>query len=237
MGLKIMPRLPTDGIPHPWDLTMRLLDEPLPISPLFQPAIQQHMDLAGGDWRITLYWVVKKKWKPKLKIPVKRKYAKLLEPRGKLFFRTLELCISGHNSSHPDSQHYRNASDWYLQLMQEARNIDNQEIQANEAIGKKPFVQNLYQIIKTLKSLENPATPSTSLHFYRLMEVAMSLEKQNQFNNLYWKPFLSALSGWIQAVDSPSCHECYVDGDKIVCQVGQGRGKRTILVLPSKNVF
>jgi hypothetical protein len=94
MGLKIMPRLPTDGIPHPWDLTMRLLDEPLPISPLLQPAIQQHMDLAGGDWRITLYWVVKKKWNPKLKIPVKRKYAKLLEPRGELFFRTLELCIS-----------------------------------------------------------------------------------------------------------------------------------------------
>jgi hypothetical protein len=116
--------------------------------------------------------------------------------------------------------------------MQEARNIDNQEIQANEAIGKKPFVQNLYQIIKTLKNLENPATPSTSLHFYRLMEVALSLEKQDQFNEDYWKPFLRALSGWIQAVDSPNCHECYVDGDKIVCQIGQGKAKRTLLVLP-----
>ncbi len=232
MGLKIMPRLPTDGIPHPWDLTMRLLDEPLPISPLLQPAIQQHMDLAGGDWRITLYWVVKKKWNRQLKIPFFRKYAKLLEPRGDLFFRTLELCISSHDSSHPDTQHYRNASDWYLQLMQEARNLDNQEIQANEAIGKKSFVQHQYQIIKALKNLENPATPSTSLHFYRLMEVALSVEKQDQFNDNYWKPFLSAFSGWIQAVDGPNCHECYVDGGKIVCQMGQGRGKRTLLVVP-----
>ncbi len=136
MGLKIMPRLPTDGIPRPWDLTMRLLDEPLPISPLLQPAIQQHMDLAGGDWRITLYWVVKKKWNHKLKIPVNRKYAMLLEPRGELFFRTLELCISGHNSSLPESQHYRNASDWYLQLMLETRNLYYLEIQANVVSGK-----------------------------------------------------------------------------------------------------
>ena len=234
MGLKIMPRLPTDGIPHPWNLTMRLLDEPLPISPLLQPAIQQHLDLAGGDWRIALYWVVKKKWNRQLKIPVKRKYAKLLEPRGKLFFRTLELCISCHDSSHPDTQHYRNASDWYLQLMQEARNIDNQEIQKNEAIGKKPFVQHLYQIIKVLKEQKNPATPSTSLHFYRLMQVALSLEKQDQFNDNYWKPFLSAFSEWIRAIDGPNCHECYVDGDKIVCQWGRGRGTRTLLVLPPK---
>jgi hypothetical protein len=160
-----MPRLPLDGIPHPWDLTMRLLDEPLPISPLLQPAIQQHMDLAGGDWRIALYWVVKKKWNPKLKIPVKRKYVKLLEPRGELFFRTLELCISCYDSSHHYTQHYRNESDWYLQLMQEVRKLDNQEIQKNEVIGKKAFVQHLYQIIGTLKKLENPATPSTSLHF------------------------------------------------------------------------
>lgn len=232
-----MPRLPTDGIPHPWDLTMYWLDEPLPISPLLQPAIQQHMDLAGIDWRITLYWVVKKKWNHKLKIPVNRKYAMLLKPRGELFFRALELCMAGYNSSHLDSKDYHNASDWYLQLMQETRNLDNQEIQANEASGKKPFVQDLYQIIKTLKNQKNPATPSTSLHFYRLMEVALSLEKQDQFNNDYWKPFLSALSGWIQAIDSPDCHECYVDGDRIVCQMGRGKGKMTLLRLPSKNIF
>lgn len=69
------------------------------------------------------------------------------------------------------------------------------------------------------------------------MEVALSLEKQDQFNNDYWKPFLSALSGWIQAIDSPDCHECYVDGDRIVCQMGRGKGKMTLLRLPSKNIF
>lgn len=172
------------------------------------------------------------KWNRKLKIPVSRRYAKLHEPRGTLLYRTLKLCIACHASSHPESQHYLHASDWFFQVAQEVRRLDNQEIQANKVIGKKVLVKHMYGIIKDLKNLKNPATPETSLHFYRLMEAALSLETQDEFNKACWQPFLSATSRWIQALDSQNCHECYVEGNKIVCQVGRGKGKIMLLIVP-----
>jgi hypothetical protein len=232
MKPKTIPPLPLKEIPYPWSEVMRSLDEPLPISPLLLPAIQRHLQLAGGDWRLHLYWLVKQEWNPKLKIPISRKYARLHEPRGKLLYRTLNLCIACYDSLHPKTQYYPNDSDWFRQVAQEVRTLDNQEIQANIAIGKKDLVKHMYGIIKDLKNLKNPATPDTSLHFYRLMEVALSLENQDEFHKTYWKPFLSAVSGWIQALDGPNCHECYVEGNKIVCRVGQGKGKRTLLIVP-----
>jgi hypothetical protein len=175
---------------------------------------------------------VKQEWNPKLKIPVRRKYATLHKPRGQLLYRTVNLCTACYASLHPETQHYLSGSDWFRQVAQEVRTLDNQEIQANEVIGKKVLVKHMYEIIKDLKNLKNPATPDTSLHFYRLMEVALSLENQDEFNETYWKPFLSAVSGWIQALDEPNCHECYVEGNKIVCQVGRGKWKRTLLIVP-----
>jgi hypothetical protein len=55
--------------------------------------------------------------------------------------------------------------------MQEVRKLDNQEIQANEAIGKKLFVKHLYEIIKDLKYLENPILGLSGLVTRHLLQV------------------------------------------------------------------
>ena len=71
------------------------------------------LDMEEAHWRVAFYWVVKKKWNPKLKIPLQRKQAKLYEPWGKLLFRGLELCGRSYSVTHPESQRYLHAADWY----------------------------------------------------------------------------------------------------------------------------
>ena len=224
--------LPTETIPAPWTKALRLIDQPTPFPPLAQPILRMRLDMEEADWRVALYWVVKKKWNPKLKLPLKRKQATLYEPWGELLFRALELCECLYNVAHPESQRYLHAADWYLHLIQEAKRIGHCAIIANQAAGKTQAVKERYAIISDLKNLTNPANPQTSVHFHRLIEVALSLEHQDEFNDRYWKPFLRACSQWTQLTDSRSCQETLIEGHKIMRRCGQGRGKITVFALP-----
>jgi hypothetical protein len=227
-----IPSLPTEGIPEPWGKALSRIDYPNPFSLLNPQILQTRLDMEEADWRIALYWVVKKKWNPKLKIPLKRKLAKLYEPWAELLYRTLELCERLHNVPHLENRYYAHAADWYLHLMLEAKRIGNNAIVNNQELGKTPTVKERYSIIGSLKDLTNPANPTTSPHFHRLLEVALSLEPQDEFNDCYWKPFLHACSQWTQATDSPTCQETFIEGNKIVQRCGQGKGKITIFSLP-----
>jgi len=232
--LKGIPELSTEEIPSPWNLTLSLLEKPQSSQPLidlfpFKLATQLRMSMVEADWQIALHWVVRKKWNPYFKIPIPRKLSKLYEPWGELMFRALELCIQCHKASHPASQYYRNPSDWYLQLMMEAKGHELCDILAGQLPGKTNFIKDRYWIIKELKALRNPANPETSPHFYWLMEVSLELEKQDQFNSDYWQPYLSACSQWIQALDKKACQETFVQGNKIVRRTGRGKGTMTML--------
>ena len=81
--------LPTESIPAPWAKALHPIDQPTPFPPLTQPILRMRLDMEEADWRVALYWVVKKKWNSKLKLPLKRKQATLYEPRGELLFRAL----------------------------------------------------------------------------------------------------------------------------------------------------
>ena len=234
--LLIIPPLPTKTIPAPWAEALRLIDQPTPLPPLVQPILQMRLDMEEADWRVALYWVVKKKWNPKLKIPRKGRQANLYEPWGELLFRTLELCERLYNVAHPESQRYLNAADWYLHLIQEAKRIGNCEIIHNQASGKTQAIKERYAIISNLKDLKNPANPQTSSHFHRLIEVALSLEHQDKFNDRYWKPFLRACSQWTQFTDSRSCQEIFIEDNKIMQRCGQGRGKIKLFSSPQNSV-
>jgi hypothetical protein len=235
--LRVIPELSTEGIPFPWDITLSLLEQSCPLQPLIpivplKPAIELRMSNVEADWKIALHWVVRKKWNPCLKIPVPEDKAELYEPWGELMFRALELCIQCHKASHPASQYYRNPSDWYLQLIIEARAHDLCAVIANQSPGKKRFITDRYWIIKELKALRNPANPKTSPHFYRLMEASLELEKQDEFNSNYWRPYLSACSKWIQSLEKKTCQETFVQKNKIVRRTGRGRGTLTMLSFP-----
>ena len=226
--LLIIPPLPTETIPAPWGKALHLVDQPTPFPPLTQPILRMRLDMEEAAWRVALYWVVKKKWAPKLKLPLKRKQATLYEPWGELLFRALELCERLYNVAYPESQRYLHAADWYLHLIQEAKRLGNQAIIANRATGKTQSVRERRTITSTLKASKNPANPQASVHFYRLIKVALRLKHQDQFNDRYWEPFLRACSQWTQLTDSLSCQETFIEGNRIVQRCGKGRGKITL---------
>ncbi len=236
LGLRLIPELSTEKIPFPWDITMPLLEQPsdIPLIPKvrLKLATQYQISKLNFDWAIALHWVVKKKWNPQLKFPVPRKLADLYEPWGELMFRQLELCIRCHEASHPTSQGYRNPSDWYLQLIIETKGDDLCDVIANEEIGKKSLIKDKYSIMKAIKDERNPANPETSPHFYRLMEAALELEKEDSFYKDYWKPYLEACSKWIRALDDKTSQVSFVKGNKILRRHGQGRATVTILSFP-----
>ena len=227
-----IPSLPTDSLPEPWSEVFRRIDRPTPFPALIEPILQWRLDMEEADLRVALYWVLKKKWNSKLKIPLKLKQAKLYKPWGELLFRTLELSERLHKVDHPATQHYVDAADWYLHLMLETKRISNDVIIDNEAGGKTPFVQERYSIIGSLKAQRNPVNPQTSPHFYRLVEVALTLEPQDEFNNRYWKPFLRACSQWTEMTASRLCQETFSEGNKIMQRCGRGRGKIMFFSLP-----
>jgi hypothetical protein len=229
--------LPTETIPAPWAKALRLIDQPTPFPPLTQPILRMRLDMEEADWRVAFYWVIKKKWNSKLKLPLKRKQATLYEPRGELLFRALELCERLHNVAHPESRRYLHAADWYLHLIQEAKRLGNNAIIQNRGSGKTQSVKERYTIIRNLKDLTNPANPQTSIHFHRLIEVALSLEHQDQFNDHYWKPFLHACSQWTQLTDSRACQETFIEDHKIMQRCGRGKRKITLFRLFQNSVF
>lgn len=237
LGLRLIPKLPTERVPFPWDITMPLLEQPsyIPLIPQvrLKLATQYQISKLDFDWAIALHWVVKKKWNPELKFPIRDKLADLYEPWGELMFRQLELCIRCHEASQPTSQYYRNPSDWYLQIILETKGDDVCDLIANKAPGKKAFAKDKSSIIKALKAERNPANPETWPHFHRLMEAALELEKEDSFYKDYWKPYLKACSQWIQALNKKTTsQESFVKGNKILRRTGRGRGTVTMLSFP-----
>lgn len=227
-----VPPLPTSAIPDPWRTTFRLIDQPAPRLPLVKPIVQFRLDMDAADWRVVSYWVVRKKWHPKLKIPLKRNQENLYEPRGELLYQALELCDRCYDPTQSHSQPYRNAADWYLHLVQEAQGLGCRAILANAAMGKTPSVKERYEIVSDLKALTNPANPERSPHFYRLIQAALQLEPQDEFYDRYWQSFLRACSRWTQLTGSSHCQETFIEGNKIRQRCGRGKGKITLFSLP-----
>lgn len=244
-AIRVVPSLPTKGIPEPWAIVMRSLDQPippfLPLLPsppsqkqatLAAPVLlQMRLDMSEADWRIALYWVVKKKWNPRLKVSTVRTSANLFEPWAELLFRQLELCEACYGALPQATTHYHHAAYWYGQIIQEAKRLEAKIILANEGGGKTPIVKERYAIIAAFKDLQNPVSLSTSPHLHCLIETALKLERCDRFHQQYWKPFLRACSRWTQATDKKNCQEVYVEGDRIVCQSGQGKAKLTLFSL------
>ncbi|WP_416666319.1 hypothetical protein [Egbenema bharatensis] len=247
-AVRIVPPVPTDSIPEPWAMVVRSLDQSPPLLPLlvFLPCLpqsaspinpdllhllQMRLDMSEADWRIALYWVVKKKWNPRLKVPIVRTLVALFEPWAELLFRQLELCEACYDALPSVNTRYHHAAHWYGQIIQEAKRLEAKIILDNEGGGKTPIVKERYAIIAAFKDLQNPVSLSTSPHLHCLIETALRLERCDRFHQQYWKPFLSACSRWTQATDQKTCQEIYIEGDRIVCQSGQGRAKLVLFRL------
>lgn len=227
--IRIIAPIPTLNLPTPWGNAISLADKPMILLPmLLSPIMRIRVDMDEADWRTGLYWVVKKKWQSKLEFPGDPEYFNVHEPWGDLLLRTLELCDRCFDPTTPESQDYSSAANWYLQIIQEAKMLGQRAILANESGGKTPVVKERHAITKALRNLENPVNPQVSPHFHRLMDAALRLERSDEFNNQFWKPFLRACCCWNQLTDSPECQALYVRGNKIVAQFGRGRGKITI---------
>ena len=245
--LYFVPPLPVQGIPEPWNTLMQRLDRPAPKLPLSysslhlalspseienQTLIQWRLDMEEAQWRSGFYWVVKKKWNPKLKIPLKRRWSALYEPWGELLYRGLELCLGCHRFSPSWSPLYPSAAHLYECVMQEAKQLSMMAIVANKPKGKMPSVRERYSIVKSLKDDTNPANSVTSPHFHQLVEVALSIEDHDEFNERYWTPFLRASSQWTQLTASESCQETFIEDNKLMQRRGKGRGTITLVRIP-----
>jgi hypothetical protein len=228
---KLVPPIPLDKIRAPWNETFRQLNEltrPC-LLPLREPAIDLHLEMTDADWRIELYWVVKKKWNYKLKIPVSSKLAELHEPRGNLLYQLLQLCIGcscfGFDKEDDLKQGYECAAEWFLNLILEAKKKDYEIIILQEAKGKHSIIEEKREIMAQFRDLKNPANPKTFPEYHRLIKVALSKEKNDEFNEKYWKPFLKACCQDIQSIEKKTCQETFVVDNKIFYRrPGQSRG-------------
>ncbi|WP_414754242.1 hypothetical protein [Anabaena sp. CCY 9910] len=201
----------------------------LKLSFLDQPALQCHADMLDADWRIALYWIVKKQWNSDLIIPTSTELAQLYEPWAELLNQVLKLCTICFDSQNYLSQHYLHAADWFLKIIHEAKQIDTEIIMENEASGKNSIIKEKRKIIADFRCLKNPLIQETSPHFHKLIEVALLLEKNDEFEKNYWKPFLSASCKYIQAMERKTSQESFVVDDKIVYRVPrQGKGIYTL---------
>jgi hypothetical protein len=207
-----------------------LSNHTLKLSLLNQPAIQVHADMLDADWRIELYLLVKKLWNPKLKIPVSRKLAKLYEPGSNQIYHLLQLCITCFDTKHPLSKDYQHAADWFLNITQEAKKLDNQITIANEAKGKAPIIDEMREIVAQMRDGKNPVNEITSPHYYRLIEVGLSLNKPWSSKKSYWEAFISSSCQRIQAIEKPTCQETFVKNNKLVRRV-PGPGRRTHMII------
>ncbi|BAB77830.1 hypothetical protein ACN23B_07315 [Anabaena sp. FACHB-709] len=213
----------SDGELPNYTLKLTLLD---------QPALQCHADMLDADWRIALYWIVKKQWDSDLIIPTSTELAQLYEPWAELLNQVLKLCTVCFDRKNYLSRHYLHAADWFLKIIQEAKQIDTEIMIENEAKGKDSTIKTKREIISQLRELNNSATLETSPHYYRLIKVALSMEKCDEFNKNYWKPFLSAGCKDIQGMERKTSQESFVVNHKIVYRApGQGKGIYTLINL------
>lgn len=243
-SIQYVPPIPLDKIPAPWKQTIKQLNQVPPLLPVCsspvqlnenmpnQAALQLHADMLDADWRIELYLLVKKRWNSKLKIPVSPKLAKLHEPGSELLYQLVQLCITCFDSKHPLSQHYQHAADWFLNIIQEAKELDTKITIANKAQGKAPIIKEMREIVAQLRDGKNPVIQTTSPHYYRLIEVGLSLNEPYKSNKSYWQAFLSSCCKRIQAIEKPTCQETFVKNNKLVHRApGPGRGTHMIIAL------
>ncbi|MBC1238353.1 hypothetical protein [Nostoc sp. 2RC] len=211
----------------------------LQLSLLNQPTLQLHADMLDADWRIELYLLVKKLWNDKLEVPVSRKLAKLYEPGSNLLCQLVQLCTSCFESKHHLTKPYKHAADWFSKIIQEAKKLDTKITIANKAKGKAPVIDEMREIVDQMRDGKNPVSEKTSPHYYRLIEVALSLNKLevglslnkiSKLNRSHWKAFISSCCQRIQAIEKPTCQETFVKDKKLVCRV-PGPGRRTYLLL------
>lgn len=232
---KFVPPIPLDKIPPPWNETFRQLNElPRPsLLPLMEPAIELHLQITDAEWQIELYWVVKKEWDSKLQIPVLPKFKKLHEPRGNLLHKLLQLCIGCSyfdNKDAPKQENDKRAANLFLGIIREAKKKDDEIIIQNEQNGKHSIIKEKREIIAQFKNLKNPANQATSPYYSRLIEVALSKEKNDKFNKKYWQPFLRACCQDVQSIERKTSQETFVLNNKIYSRTpGQGKASHVLI--------
>ncbi|HEY9601248.1 MAG TPA: hypothetical protein V6C85_06525 [Allocoleopsis sp.] len=193
------------------------------------------VEMISGQWVLWLHWVIKKKWLSKHKIPTRRGYTKLYEPRGELLYRILELCLQLHSSKWGGN--YRNAFDWFHQYLEFERSGEIELVLKSDSDSKKGWKRSYQKAHRacliSLRDGVNPYHKIEEPHIYRLMEAALPLAEQSDiFEANFWKPFLRAYTAWIRSHDGDDWASCWVDGDKLRIQDGKGQNNY-ITLLPA----
>lgn len=156
-------------------------------------------------WGCALHWLYKKKWHKSYKHPFPLKVRRDLEPLGELLRSTLELCGECHLYPSPYSKPYNHASEWFTGAASELRWLSFRTLG-----GKDKCIKRLRAYLSRLKNEkpENPFSPDTTPHLWRLTEVSLALAKSPQYPNFEQKflrrsdkktgekGFILALSAW-----------------------------------------
>lgn len=231
--LVLVPALPSLSLKD-WDTCFNLLESPifeLPCS--LSPAEKKLLAMLEAEWLIVFHWVIKKKWLKKHKIPIKPKQAKLFEPKATYWYWVLELCIQLHTFQKDST--YKNAGDWYKELVNERRAINLESFDSIIELGdvenskrawlgeKQSVIEAEKRLIGALRQSTNPFNAKSYPHHHSLFKLALRLKNRSeQFRRDFWQPFLSAYSKWIESLRT-NFASCHAVGANILVQ--QGRGK------------
>jgi hypothetical protein len=203
---------------------------PAPVLFARTPAEKQFLAVEDGKWVILHYWVVKKKWHSRLKIPCQRKTVQFYEPLGEWLYRILELCIQCH-AVHQLGANYPNAASWFSSIVIEAKMSVLGGFIARSTDGKEGCIQEYKdgasKLSGTLRRGENPYFLEVEPHIYRLVEAALELADEPDISFLrdYWRPFLKSITLLVAHRKQGGRITLVEHKRKLYSQGGKGRGK------------
>jgi len=202
------------------------------------------------NWDISIYWLVKKKWLSKLKIPGRHWQVKAFEPHGEFLKHELALCSECHTLLAPNSVPYLNAAEWFKEIVTEkkasqVKAIDCPPVNLGLPPGtvkkgkKDASIERERKIIKIIDEGGNPFRPDNPFqsHQFSLIDAMNNFSKSyDGFRRDYKLPYIKAWRAWLRQRSTPlfQSHWIEVREDKEdhqryqLCMTipGGGRGKR-----------
>jgi len=234
--------LAVSGIPSPWNAAIDKLQTARSMW-LSQMADgdKEFASLINGMFTASYYWMYKKKWNKRFKLPFPSNVSKPAEPLGDLFLSTLNLCEALHTLGH--GSQYRNAGEWFFAV---AFDIENLVIERsfvdNSSRSDLEFIRPL---VKKYRDCRNPHDNLKHPHLWSLVETTLEVQIKGKSPDLlrrFWMGGTKETPGFIRAWSAyatfldhqKGLQRCYLKNGEILARVPKNSGKDEV-IFRSKN--
>lgn len=240
-----MKPLPIDSIKPPGDEIVRKMQSSLLRVEKLPDNIEARRSLAEYHWRIIAAWFAKLRFldttRKKYRMPFPQKHANPWKPFAEVLICEFNICveIAGSSDSVEYNKEYKNPEQRFQLLIEEHKSIGLKQAYEEPVKRKEEAVSKARERLTLLgfsksRSGNNPYSPQTEPHTWRLIEDCLILNKRRpKFSEDFWKPYLKAQSKWLTHLSREKFYLLRDEGEKLVYRTGQGSDMRKIEVLES----